>query len=94
MNGVIGMTELLRGTDLTSKQAHFTKTISRSAEALLQIINDVLDLSKIEAGRFELENLPLDFSEIVDDTVALLGPEATKKESSSWPSWIRGCPST
>jgi len=79
MNGVIGMTELLRGTDLTSKQAHFTKTISRSAEALLQIINDVLDLSKIEAGRLELETLPLDFSEIVDDTVALLGPEATKK---------------
>ena len=79
MNGVIGMTELLRATDLTQKQAHFTQTIARSSEALLQIINDVLDLSKIEAGRFELEALPLDFSEIVDDTVALLGPEATKK---------------
>ncbi len=79
MNGVIGMTELLRGTDLTEKQAHFAQTIARSSEALLQIINDVLDLSKIEAGRFELEALPLDFSEIVDDTVSLLGPEATKK---------------
>lgn len=79
MNGVIGMTELLRGTDLSNKQSHFTKTIARSAEALLQIINDVLDLSKIEAGRLELEELPLDFCEIVDDTVALLGPEAMKK---------------
>ncbi|MGI9248851.1 MAG: two-component regulator propeller domain-containing protein [Woeseiaceae bacterium] len=79
MNGVIGMTELLRGTDLTAKQKHFTRTISRSAEALLQIINDVLDLSKIEAGRFELEALQLDLSEIVDDAVTLLGPEASKK---------------
>ncbi|MGI9232359.1 MAG: two-component regulator propeller domain-containing protein [Woeseiaceae bacterium] len=79
MNGVIGMTELLRGTDLTAKQVHYTQTVSRSAEALLQIINDVLDLSKIEAGRFELESLPVDFSGIVDDTIALLGPEARKK---------------
>ena len=55
MNGMLGMTQLLMGTDLDDKQYRFAQTVKRSAESLLDIINDVLDFSKIEAGRLELE---------------------------------------
>jgi signal transduction histidine kinase/ligand-binding sensor domain-containing protein/CheY-like chemotaxis protein len=79
MNGVIGMTELLRGTDLNSQQGHYAQTISRSAQALLQIINDILDLSKIEAGRLEMESIAFDLEEVVDDCIGLLAPQANKK---------------
>ena len=79
MNGVMGMTELLSSTDLSSQQRHYTQTISRSAQALLQIINDILDLSKIEAGRVELEARPFDIEQLVDDCIALLAPQANKK---------------
>ncbi len=79
MNGVMGMTELLSSTDLSSQQRHYTQTISRSAQALLQIINDILDLSKIEAGRVELEARPFDIEQLVDECLALLAPQANKK---------------
>ncbi len=58
MNGVVGMTELLARTELSTKQARLTHTIRSSAQILLQIVNDLLDLSKIRAGKVELENLP------------------------------------
>ncbi len=57
MNGVMGMSELLQATELTPRQRHLSETISRSAEALLQIINDILDFSKVEAGKLELERV-------------------------------------
>ncbi|MDH5254828.1 MAG: ATP-binding protein, partial [Gammaproteobacteria bacterium] len=79
MNGVVGMTELLSSTDLNSQQRHYTQTISRSAQALLQIINDILDLSKIEAGRVELEARPFDMEQLVDECVAILAAHANKK---------------
>ena len=79
MNGVIGMTELLSDTELTSQQRHYTQIISRSAQALLQIINDILDLSKIEAGRLELVSENLDLENLADDCLGLLAPQANKK---------------
>jgi signal transduction histidine kinase/ligand-binding sensor domain-containing protein/ActR/RegA family two-component response regulator len=79
MNGVMGMTELLSSTDLSVQQRHYTQTISRSAQALLQIINDILDLSKVEAGKLELEAQPFDIEQLVDDCIAMLAPQANKK---------------
>jgi signal transduction histidine kinase len=57
MNGVLGMTELLLATSLTEKQRRFADTAHRSGETLLEIINSILDLSKIEAGRLELDDV-------------------------------------
>ena len=78
MNGVIGMTELLLGTDLSSQQRHYTQTVARSGQALLQIINDILDLSKIEAGHLQLTSEIFDLEQLVDDCVGLLAPQANK----------------
>lgn len=79
MNGVMGMTELLSATDLNTQQQHFTQTISRSSAALLQIINDILDLSKIESGHVELEARPFEIEQMIDDCLALIAPQASKK---------------
>ena len=79
MNGVMGMSELLSGTDLTPRQRRLSETISRSAEALLQIINDILDFSKIEAGKLELERIEFDLREAVEETIELLAARAHAK---------------
>jgi signal transduction histidine kinase/CheY-like chemotaxis protein/streptogramin lyase len=78
MNGVIGMTELLLGTDLSSQQRHYTQTVARSGQALLQIINDILDLSKIEAGYLQLTSETFDLEQLVDECIGLLAPQASK----------------
>jgi|GEM_PF-2639533 len=79
MNGVIGMTELLLTTQLTGEQREFTTTVRESALALLTIINEILDFSKLEAGKMELE--PIDFSPcLVTESVAdLLATQARAK---------------
>ncbi|MBK6598111.1 MAG: hypothetical protein IPG25_09605 [Proteobacteria bacterium] len=79
MNGVMGMTELLSGTDLDSRQRHYTQIIARSADALLHIINDILDLSKIEAGKLELTAEVFELEDLIDECVGLLAPQAGKK---------------
>lgn len=79
MNGVLGMTQLLMGTDLDDKQYRFAQTVKRSAESLLEIINDVLDFSKIEAGRLELDRVEFDVSDLVDETVELFSGAASEK---------------
>jgi len=75
MNGVMGMAELLAKTDLDDQQRTYTDIVVKSGEALLTIINDVLDFSKIDAGHLTLEMEPFSFAEVVEDVAAL---EATR----------------
>src|SRR5581483_2825121 len=79
MNGVIGMTGLLLDTDLTPQQRDYAEAVRQSGQALLAIVNDILDLSKIDAGKLELEHVELDVHEIVDDAVGLLAGQAAGK---------------
>jgi len=68
LNGVIGLTELTLNTELTAQQRDFLSTAAQSAETLLAIVNDILDVSKMEAGKLELESLPMDLREMVEST--------------------------
>jgi two-component system, sensor histidine kinase and response regulator len=70
MNGVIGMSQILAETTLDDSQREYVDIIRGSAQALLSLINDVLDLSKIEAGRLELECIPFDLRDVIYGTVA------------------------
>ena len=79
MNGVLGMTELLLETGLTSVQRKYAETVQRSGQNLLGIINDLLDFSKIEAGKLELENVDMDLRRTLEDVVDLLAERARVK---------------
>lgn len=79
MNGVVGMAELLDDTVLDAEQRLFVQTIKNSGEALLVIINDVLDYSKIEADRLELHNAPFDLERACQEVIMLLLPMARDK---------------
>ncbi|BFM13440.1 hypothetical protein R50072_35930 [Simiduia litorea] len=79
MNGVIGMVELLRDTPLSATQQHYLDVIHRSGETLIDIINDILDYSKIEAGKMELESSPFNLEDLVEDCVQLFGATANKR---------------
>jgi signal transduction histidine kinase/CheY-like chemotaxis protein/HPt (histidine-containing phosphotransfer) domain-containing protein len=79
MNGVLGMVELALDSDLTPDQRGYLRKAKGSAEALLRIIDDILDYSKIEAGRLELEQTPFSLRETLGETVQSLGPRAHAK---------------
>ena len=79
MNGVIGMSELLLETPLSSMQRDYAMTVRDSASALLTVINDILDFSKVEAGKLELETLDFDLRETIEDVARLLAIQAHAK---------------
>lgn len=80
MNGVIGMTNLLMGTNLTTQQLEYVKVVQASGNTLIALINDVLDLSKIEAGRMELESVAYDIRKEVDGVFLLFDDRAQQNK--------------
>jgi signal transduction histidine kinase/ActR/RegA family two-component response regulator len=82
MNGVSGMVAMLLGTELTGKQHEYALTIETSADALLAIVNEILDLSKIETGDLQLESVPFYVEDMLLDAVELMKPRAIAKEIS------------
>ena len=79
MTGVLGMAELLRATALDDRQRGYAEAISRSGELMLRLVNDSLDLARIEAGKLELDRRALDPAQVVREVVALEGPLAERK---------------
>lgn len=79
MNGVLGMTELLLGSELNPTQRQYAETVFSSADSLLTIINDILDFSKIEAGKLELEETDFSLSNLIDQLGTLFFERASSK---------------
>lgn len=79
MNGVVGMTDLLLSTEQTAEQRSFTETVRASAEALLTIIDDILDFSKLEAGKVEIEERAFCLNELIEGVATIIAPRAREK---------------
>jgi len=79
LNGVLGMAELLLSTSLTERQCHLAETLHRSGRALLDVINEILDFSKMEAGKLRLEAIDLSLAAILRDVLALFATTARDK---------------
>ena len=79
VNGIIGMTELAMGTDLSAAQRDYLETINSCAESLLALLNNILDFSKIEAGKLELEHTEFSIRELLGEALTILAPRAHSK---------------
>ncbi len=99
MNGILGMTELLLATPLSDKQRRFAQAVRRSGEALLEIVDDVLDFSEVEAGRLALVHVDFPLRGVVEDALEMLAPRAHEKglelswrEAPGLPALVNGDP--
>lgn len=97
LNGVIGMSSLLSKTQLSTKQKDYSSTINASAKTLLALINDILDISKIEAGKISIENVDFDLYAVTNTTAKMLESQAKSKGlafntyiSADVPFWLHG----
>jgi len=79
MTGVLGMSELLLATPLDARQRGYTSSIQKAGEHLLRLVNDALDLAKIEAGRLELDAQDFDLRELLDGVASLIAPTAARR---------------
>ncbi|KEQ17960.1 response regulator [Endozoicomonas numazuensis] len=79
LNGISGYTALLLETELKSQQREYLSTIEKSAQGLMTMLNDILDFSRIEAGKLELDNQQLSIREVIDDVLAIMAPAAHQK---------------
>ena len=82
MNGILGMVDLMKRSPLSEDQKEMVATIQDSGKALLSLINDILDISKIEAGRIELESLPSDLAEVSESALEVISANAAKHQQS------------
>jgi signal transduction histidine kinase len=92
MQGVIDMSALLLASPLDGTQLRYTETLAQSARSLLGVLNDVLDLSKLEAGRFELDQASFDLHELVNSVAAVVQTRANEKGLTSGVDIGASCP--
>ncbi|NZA28313.1 response regulator [Luteimonas sp. SJ-92] len=97
MTGVLGMSELLLETPLDGRQRRYTESIQRAGEHLMRLVNDALDLARIEAGRLQLDPQPFDLRQLLDEVAGLMGPMARQRDlgfrldaARDVPAWVRG----
>ncbi|MCP4352375.1 MAG: response regulator [Desulfobacterales bacterium] len=79
LNGIVGMANLLSDTELTTEQYEYVDILLNSSDTLLELINDILDYSKIEAGKLLLEPIPFDLHTVMEETLDMLAPRADEK---------------
>ncbi|WP_411835022.1 two-component regulator propeller domain-containing protein [Pseudoxanthomonas mexicana] len=99
MTGVLGMSELLLATPLDERQRGYTQSIQRAGTHLLRLVNDALDLARIESGKLEMQAIDFDLHALLHDVVALMAPVARKRGlafeddiSPALPRWVQGDP--
>jgi signal transduction histidine kinase/CheY-like chemotaxis protein len=98
LNGVLGMAHALAASSLDGRQHRYVEVIESSGQSLLAILNDILDLSKIEAGRLEIEEIPYSLTDLIDSLVALWSVPVAEKglvlavEFEGIPAWVVGDP--
>jgi two-component system sensor histidine kinase/response regulator len=99
MNGIIGLTSLLADSELTAEQRRHVNLLADSGRSLLAIINDILDLSKVEAGKIDLESIALSPAGLIDGAMSIVRADATAKGlalrtqiAADVPAWVNGDP--